>query len=137
MMWSTVSNAADKPSNQSIVTCPRSTAISKKEIILRTSLLEVWYDDGVALTERKTSLFERRIAHIDNERKDLWKVDLVGVAEIIFRISSAEYGSKLSKTAGDDGRLDSAGIPSVACRTDATLLLKKLRRSSAVDWFGH
>ena len=58
--------------------------------------------------------------------------DLVGVAEIIFPISSAEYGSKLSKTAGDGGRLDSTCILSVACRTDATLLLKKLRRSSAV-----
>ena len=44
--------------------------------------------------------------------------DLVGVAEIIFPISSAEYGSKLAKTAGDDDRLDSAGIPSAACRTD-------------------
>ena len=62
--------------------------------------------------------------------------DLVGVAEIIYPISLAEYGSKLSKTAGDDGRIDSAGIPSVACLTDATLLLKKLRRSSAVGWFG-
>ena len=61
--------------------------------------------------------------------------DLVGVAEIIFPISSVEYGSKLLKTAGDDGRLDSAGIPSVACRTDATLLLKKLRRCLAVCWF--
>ena len=64
------------------------------------------------------------------------KQGLFGVAEIIFPISSTEYGSKLSKTADDDGRLDSVGISSVACNSDATLLLKKLRRSSAVDWFG-
>ena len=38
-----------------------------------TSLFEAWCDDGVALTERQTALLERRIAHIDNERKDLWK----------------------------------------------------------------
>ena len=62
--------------------------------------------------------------------------DLVGVAEIIFPISSAEYGSKLSKIAGDDGRLYSAGILSVAFRIDSTLLLKKLRRSSTAGCFG-
>ena len=117
--------------------------------LVTTSLLEVWCDDSVALTERQTALLEGRIAHIDNKRKDLWKEllqdicrqwvsqqDLVGVAEIIFPISLAKYGSKMSKTAGDDGRLDSAGILSVACRIEATFLLKKLRRSLAVGWFG-
>ena len=200
MMWFTVSNAADKSSKPSIVTCPRSTAVSKKKIISRTavsvewprryvdcrsgispfssmyetswrqtslsiifymnvrfeieryitlvstSILEVWCDDDVALTERQTAL----VLHIStmNGRtsgRNSFRIcvgsgfseqDLVGIAEIIFSISSADSGSKLSKTAGVDSRLDSAGIPSVAYRTDSTLLLKKLRRSSAVGWFG-
>ena len=58
--------------------------------------------------------------------------DLAAVAEIIFRMTSAVYGSNLLKTAGDGGRLDSTGTPSVACRTDATLSLKNRIRSSAV-----
>ena len=40
MMWSTVSHAADNSSNPSIVTCPRSTAISKSEIIFRSTDLD-------------------------------------------------------------------------------------------------
>ena len=67
----------------------------------------------MASTEWQIALLERRIAHIDNERKDSFRIcvgsgsneqDLVGVADIIFPISSAEYGSKLSQTTGPSAR---------------------------------
>ena len=78
------------------------------------------------------------IAHVNHEQKEfLEKVfpdmcvgsgfkeqDFIVVAKIIFRISSAECGSNLSKTAGDGCRFDSGSAPSVACNTDATWLLK-------------
>ena len=47
--------------------------------LVDTNLLEAWCDHGVPLTEQQTALLERRMAYIDNERKEFWKELLQGV----------------------------------------------------------